>query len=57
MCGDRGAHPPVGSEPSREDIAVIKRLVAAGKLMGISVHDHIILAGASYTSLAERGLI
>ena len=50
-------HPSGNPEPSREDVAVTKQLVEAGKLMGIPVHDHLILAGGGYTSLAERGLM
>ena len=50
-------HPSGNPEPSREDIVVTKQLVEAGKLMGIPVHDHLILAGRGYTSLAERGLM
>jgi DNA repair protein RadC len=50
-------HPSGNPEPSREDIRVTKQLVEAGKLMGIAVHDHLIIAGATYTSLAERGLM
>lgn len=50
-------HPSGNPEPSREDVAITRQLVEAGKLMGIPVHDHIIIAGAGYTSLAERGLM
>jgi len=50
-------HPSGNPEPSREDVSITRQLVEAGKLMGIPVHDHIIIAGAGYTSLAERGLI
>ncbi len=50
-------HPSGNPEPSAEDIAITRQLVEAGKLMGIPVHDHIIIAGNTYTSLAERGLI
>lgn len=50
-------HPSGNLEPSREDIAVTKQLVEAGKLMGIAVHDHLIIAGRGYTSFAERGLM
>jgi DNA repair protein RadC len=31
--------------------------VEAGRVMGIPVHDHFIIAGRGYTSLAERGLM
>lgn len=51
-------HPSGNPEPSREDVAVTKQLVEAGRVMGIPVHDHLILTeGGRYTSLAERGLI
>lgn len=50
-------HPSGNPEPSREDIRVTRQLVEAGKLMGIPVHDHIIIAGDGFTSLAERGLM
>ena len=48
---------PRNPEPSREDIRITRQLVEAGKLMGVPVHDHLIIAGAGYTSLAERGLM
>jgi DNA repair protein RadC len=35
-------HPSGNTEPSREDIQVTERLTEAGKLIGISVLDHII---------------
>ena len=50
-------HPSGNPEPSREDIRITRQLVEAGKLMGVPVHDHLIIAGAGYTSLAERGLM
>ena len=50
-------HPSGNPEPSREDIRITRQLVEAGCLLGIPVHDHLIIAGKSYTSLAERGLI
>ena len=50
-------HPSGNPEPSREDIRITRQLVEAGKLMGIPIHDHLIIAGTTYTSLAERGLM
>ena len=50
-------HPSGSLEPSREDIAVTKQLVDAGKVLGIPVHDHVIIGCRSFTSLAERGLV
>jgi len=50
-------HPSGNPEPSREDIRITRQLVEAGKLMGIPVHDHLIIAGRQHTSLAERGVM
>ena len=50
-------HPSGDPTPSREDIAITRQLVEAGKVMGIPLHDHIIIAERGYTSLAERGLL
>ena len=50
-------HPSGNVEPSQEDIAITKQLVESGRIVGIPVHDHIIFADNSYTSLAERGFI
>jgi DNA repair protein RadC len=50
-------HPSGNPEPSQEDIAITKQLVESGKVLGIPVHDHIIVAGSAYTSLANRGLL
>ena len=50
-------HPSGNPEPSREDIRVTRQLQEAGKVMGIPLHDHLIIAGDTYTSLAERGLM
>jgi DNA repair protein RadC len=50
-------HPSGNAEPSQEDIAITKQIVDSGKIIGIPVHDHIIFAGNTYTSLAEKGLV
>jgi DNA repair protein RadC len=50
-------HPSGNPEPSRQDIRITRQLVEAGKLMGIPVHDHLIIAGDAHTSLAERGVM
>ncbi len=46
-------HPSGDPEPSRDDIEVTKRLVEAGKIMGIEVLDHIIVGEDRYVSLKE----
>jgi DNA repair protein RadC len=50
-------HPSGNPEPSQDDLVVTKQLVDAGKIIGITVHDHIIIAGDRFTSLAERKII
>jgi DNA repair protein RadC len=50
-------HPSGNLEPSQEDITITKQIVEAGKVVGIPVHDHLIIAGAGFTSFAERGLM
>jgi len=50
-------HPSGNPNPSEEDLRITKQLVEAGRLLGIKVYDHIILAGESYRSLADEGLI
>ncbi len=50
-------HPSGNPNPSEEDIRITKQLVEAGRVMGIKVYDHIILAGEDYRSLADDGLI
>ncbi len=50
-------HPSGNPSPSEEDLKITKQLVEAGRLLGIKVYDHIILAGESYRSLADEGLI
>jgi DNA repair protein RadC len=50
-------HPSGNASPSEEDLRITKQLVEAGRLLGIKVYDHIILAGEGYRSLADDGLI
>ncbi len=50
-------HPSGNREPSSEDVNVTRQLVEAGRIIGIPLHDHVIVAGDSYTSFAERGLL
>ncbi len=50
-------HPSGNCEPSREDIAITKTIVEAGKIIDIKVFDHIILAGNNFSSFVERKLL
>ena len=50
-------HPSGDPSPSPEDRSVTARLVAAGRLLGIRVIDHVIVAEAGYFSFREAGLL
>jgi len=47
-------HPSGDPEPSPEDLQMTNRLSQAGKLLGITLCDHIIIAGDEHVSIAER---
>lgn len=50
-------HPSGDPTPSDEDITTTSRLVEAGKILGISVVDHMIITSDNYTSLKQLGYI
>jgi len=50
-------HPSGDPTPSAEDRAVTQQLVAAGRLLDIPVHDHVIIGRGRYMSFAESGLL
>ena len=50
-------HPSGDPEPSKDDVELTHRLIAAGVLMGIDVIDHIILGDVRYCSMKERKYI
>lgn len=50
-------HPSGNPEPSKEDINITKRLIEAGRIIGIEVLDHIIIGDGNYYSLKENSLI
>jgi DNA repair protein RadC len=52
-------HPSGDPTPSKEDLQLTTQLVEGGRLLGIRVHDHLILGSGTgaVTSLAERGLL
>src|SRR5215510_5498028 len=56
ICGHN--HPSTDCQPSKEDRAITTRLVEAGRLLGISVLDHVIIGGdGRYFSFADEGLL
>jgi DNA repair protein RadC len=50
-------HPSGSPEPSRADIQITNRIAEAGRLLGIVVHDHIIIGREGHVSLKAKGLI
>jgi DNA repair protein RadC len=49
-------HPSGDPSPSPEDVAVTRAIVDAGKLLDISVLDHLVIGNPRWVSLKERGL-
>lgn len=50
-------HPSGDPEPSEDDLTITKRLTEAGKILGIEVVDHIIVAKNGFLSFKEKKLI
>jgi DNA repair protein RadC len=50
-------HPSGDPNPSADDIAITRQLVFAGKVLGIMVHEHIIIGDNRYYSFADQGYI
>jgi DNA repair protein RadC len=50
-------HPSGSPEPSRADIQITQRIAEAGRLLGITVHDHVIVGREGHVSLRAKGLI
>lgn len=50
-------HPSGDPTPSADDRNVTDQLVAAGRLLDLPVHDHVVIGRGRYTSFAESGLI
>jgi len=50
-------HPSGDPQPSREDIAITRQLVFACKVVGITVHEHLIIGNNRYFSFADEGYI
>ena len=50
-------HPSGDPKPSQEDIAVTRQLVFACRVVGITVHEHLIIGDNRYFSFADEGYI
>lgn len=49
-------HPSGDPKPSEDDLEITKRLVEAGKILGIEIVDHIIVAKNDFYSFKENKL-
>jgi len=50
-------HPSGDPSPSRQDIALTRDIVEAGKHLGIAVHDHVIVGANGHSSMRSLGLL
>lgn len=50
-------HPSGDPSPSRADIEITRTIAEAGKRLGITVHDHIVMGTGGHVSLRAQGLI
>lgn len=50
-------HPSGNPEPSRADIQITRRIAEAGRLLGVTLHDHVIIGREGHVSLRAKGLI
>jgi DNA repair protein RadC len=50
-------HPSGSPEPSRADIQITQRIAEAGRLLGVTVHDHVTIGREGHVSLRSKGLI
>ena len=50
-------HPSGSTQPSRADIQITHKIVEAARLLGVTVHDHVIIGREGHTSLKAKGLM
>lgn len=50
-------HPSGDPSPSRDDIAMTKAIVEAGRHLGLAVHDHVIIGKTGHASFRALGLL
>ena len=50
-------HPSGDPQPSKEDIAITRQLVFACRVMGMTVHEHVIICQDKYFSFADQGYL
>ena len=50
-------HPSGNPEPSQADIQITRKIAEAGRLLGVTLHDHVIIGREGHVSLRAKGLI
>jgi DNA repair protein RadC len=50
-------HPSGDPAPSRADITLTREIAEAGKRLGISIHDHVIIGTEGHSSMRAMGLL
>ncbi|MEZ5710898.1 MAG: DNA repair protein RadC [Blastomonas sp.] len=50
-------HPSGNPQPSKQDIAITRDIIDAGRRLGITVHDHVIIGLKDHHSMRSAGLI
>jgi DNA repair protein RadC len=52
-------HPSGDPTPSREDLALTRKLTEAGKLLDVTVHDHVVIGNGTlaFASMAAQGFM
>ena len=50
-------HPSGDPTPSQADIAMTARIAAAAEVMGVTIHDHLVIGKGSEVSFRATGLL
>ena len=50
-------HPSGDPSPSRDDIAMTKSVIEAGRHLGLAVHDHVVIGRSGHASFRALGLL
>jgi len=50
-------HPSGDPSPSEEDLAITRRIAESGRLLGVELLDHVVVAREAYMSFKERRLL
>ncbi len=50
-------HPSGNPKPSKDDQNLTQKLKAACATIDVQLHDHLIIAGNEYTSMADKGMV